>query len=173
MPEQPKDREVELISLFKTRRRRSLISKNYRNKTTLNRNQRHKIYNSISRQIENINKINIAVNLSNRKLSVLEASTLNKGLNFCISNNRKASINKDIDKDIKKFTRTLQLRFMINDQSVNKIEKFTGNPNWNPPKSKCSSVFTGYSNYLQQEIKKLVAVNKTKPNISRKERDAL
>ena len=62
---------------------------------------------------------------------------------------------------------------MFNDQSVNKIEKFTGNPNWNPPKSKCSSVITGYSNYLQQEIKKLAAVNKTKPNISRKERDAL
>ena len=94
MPEQPKNREVELISLFKTRRRRRLISKNYRNKTTLNKNQRHKIYNSISRQIENINKINIVVNLSNRKLFVLEASTLNKGLNFCISNNRKASIIK-------------------------------------------------------------------------------
>ena len=166
--------EYELNALGRNRRRRRLNSKNYNNKTILNRNQRHKIYNSISRQINKINKINIVVNLSNRKLSVIETSTLNKGLNFCISNNSKANINKNIDNDIKRFTRALQLKFMFDDdQSVNDIEKFTGNPEWNPPQSKCSPEINGYTNYLQQEIKNLITKNKTKHNISRKERAAL
>ena len=171
MPGIQKNLENELIQ---PRRRRRLYSKNYRNKTILNKSQRHRIYNSISRQIDNVNKINIVVNLSNRKLSLIETSTLNKGLNFCISNSSTANVNKNVDNDIKRFTRTLQLRFMFDDdQSVDDIEKFTGNPDWNPPKRKCSTDINGYANYLRKEIKKLIVVNKTKHNISRKERDAL
>ena len=166
----PTDMEKEL---GQPRRRRRLISKNFENKKALNRNQRHKIYSSITKQLANLNKINIVVNLSNRNLSVIESSTLNKGLNFCISDNSIVSINRSIDNDLKKFTRTLQLRFMFYDHAANAREKFTGNPDWNPPKSKCSTDINGYTNYLQREIKKLILVNKTKPNISRKERNAL
>ena len=169
----PEEVEIQLVTTPKHRRR--LFSKNdyYYNNATLNRNQHNRRYKKITRQIENINKTNIVVNLSNRKLSVSEISTLNKGLNFCISNNRKTSISKDVDNDVKKFTRTLQLRHMFDDRSVKGIEKFTGNPNWEPPKSKCSPEITGYTNYLKKEIKNLITLNKTKHNISRKEREIL
>ena len=173
MPKPPKDMEIKSKPLIKSTGRRRLLSNNYRNKTMLNENQRHRIYNNVSRQRDNINKNNIVVNLSSRKLSLLEISTLNKGLNFCVSTNGKTSINKDIDNDLKKFTRTLQLRFLFNNHSLKEVEKFTGNPTWNPPKSKCSPEINGFTDYLQQEIKKLIVVNKTKHNISREERNAL
>lgn len=170
MPGSPKKMENELTE---HKRRRRLLSKNFQNKTILNRNQKRSIYRSRKRQIDSINKVDIVVNLSNRKLSVIETSTLNKGLNFCISNNSKTSINKNIGNDIKKFNRTLQLKFMFDDCSDNNVEKFTGNPDWNPPKRKCSTDINGYTDYLQKEIIKLTTVNKTKHNISRKEQNAL
>jgi hypothetical protein len=53
------------------------------------------------------------------------------------------------------------------------IDKFTGNPEWNPPKSKCSPILSGYGHFLQKKIKKLFKSNKVKHNISTKERESL
>jgi hypothetical protein len=156
----------------KNKPRRKLISKKFNGKI-LNNNQRHLIYQSIRKQLDNVNKTNIVVNLSNRKLSLIENSTLNKGLNFCITNDNKNYINRNIDSDIKRFNRTLQIRFIFDKDNDNKIEKFTGNPLWNPPKRKCSPAISGYTNFLQKEIKKLIKINKIKHNISKKERIAL
>jgi hypothetical protein len=189
MPGPPKGFETKLVP---PRRRRRLISKHYsintvsnnkfgegrhdfrdKPKKCLNRNQRHKIYNSISKQLNNVNTINIVVNLSERKLSLIETNILNKGLNFCFTDNRSTNIDRNIDSDLQKFNRNLQLRYIFNDQSRTNTEKFTGNPNWIPPKGKCSPEINGYTDYLKLEIKKLITVNKTKHNISRKEREAL
>jgi hypothetical protein len=189
MPGPPKGFETKLVP---PPRRRRLISKHYsintvsnnkfgegrhdfrdKPKKCLNRNQRHKIYNSISKQLNNVNTINIVVNLSERKLSLIETNILNKGLNFCFTDNRSTNIDRNIDSDLQKFNRNLQLRYIFNDQSRTNTEKFTGNPNWIPPKGKCSPEINGYTDYLKLEIKKLITVNKTKHNISRKEREAL
>ena len=160
-----------LTIIVSTKNRRKLISKTNKEGKVLNKNQRHKIYKSISKQLDKIRKDNIVVNLSNRKLSLAEIATLNKGLNFCITNDNKNCINKNIDIDIKRFNRTLQIKFMF--EGSNEIEKFTGNPSWIPPSSKCSPAIEGYTDHLREEIKKLISANKVKHNISRKERDAL
>jgi GIY-YIG catalytic domain len=162
-------------SIIDLPRRRSRLIRNYLNGRKLNNNQRHKIYNSIAKQRLIVTNNNIIVNLSTRKLALIESVVLNKGLNYCITNDNKKCINKTIDSDIKTFTRTLQLRYMFaSDNSDEKVmEKFTGNPNWKPPKSKCSLSITAYTVFLKEEIKKLIKINKIRHNISRKEREAL
>jgi hypothetical protein len=111
--------------------------------------------------------------LSDRNLTLIEATVLNKGLNFCITNKNKGNIHKTIDTDILKFTRTLQLRHLFGNSADNIVEKFTGNPGWQPPQSKCSPSISGFTTYIQNHLKKLVSVNKIKHNISSGERKAI
>lgn len=124
-------------------------------------------------QTNNINKTNIVVNISKRKLSAIEVDVLNKGLNFCITSNNNINDGKILDEDINKFNRTLQLKYMFGDNTDKKQEKFSGNPKWKPPQSKCSLAIAGFTNYLKLNIKKMIKNNKIKHNISRMEREAL
>lgn len=54
-----------------------------------------------------------------------------------------------------------------------KIEKFTGNPDWQPPVENRSIALDGYSLFLKDKIKNIVFKNKTRQNISEIERKAL
>lgn len=156
-----------------TRNRRKLIPKINKYGKFLNNSKRGRIYKSISKQLHKDKKTNIVVNLSDRYLSLIEKDVLNKGLNFCITNNNKKSLDRNIETDITQFTRTLQIKFMFDGEDDNEIEKFTGNPDWKPPNSKCSPAIAGYTDYLQKEIQNLVKINKVRHNVSRKEREAL
>jgi hypothetical protein len=162
---------IPVIERKKSKPRRRLLSRFKRN-FILNKNQRQSIHNSTKKQKHLAKNINIIVNLSERKLTLTESSVLNKGLNFCVTNNNINKIKKNIDSDLKTFTRTLQLRFIFSG-SDDKISKFTGNPEWQPPESKCSSAINGFTTFLQSEIKKIVIRNKIKHNISNIERTAL
>src|ERR1051325_1102470 len=154
------------------KKRPRLISKSIGG-ITLTVNQRHRIYNSVKRQRLIVKNANIVVNLSDRKLSLIESAVLNKGLNFCVTSDNKRRMNETVDTEIKAFTRTLQIKYMFDDDSDETYEKFTGNPKWQPPSCKCSPSINGYSEFLQEEIKKLISTNNIKHNISKKERNAL
>jgi hypothetical protein len=117
--------------------------------------------------------INIVVNLSDRPLSLIETSILNKGLNFCVTNNNPTIYSRSINKEVDKFIRNVQIKCMFVDNNEHNIEKFTGNPDWVPPKFKQNVALNGYADFLKTNIGNLVKNNKTKQNISRAERAAL
>src|ERR1051325_8727322 len=91
------------------KRRPRLISKSI-GAIMLTVNQRHRIYNSVKRQRFIVKNANIVVNLSDRKLSLIESAVLNKGLNFCVTSDNKRRMNETVDHEIKAFTRTLQIK---------------------------------------------------------------
>src|SRR5258706_2311534 len=157
----------------KPKTRRRLVSSLLLRNVKLNKNQRHNIHNSINKKKTALNKINIVVNLSDRVLTLSESSILNKGLNYCISNKNNALIDKTCIPEIDAFIRSLQLRYMFHEDGDGRAEPFTGNPDWNPPPSKCNNAIHGYKFFLRKHIKKLVLLNKTKQNISRHDHASL
>ena len=133
------------------------------------------MYNSLKKQhaiVKNTN-VNIVVNLSNRRLSIIETAVLNKGLNFCITNNRPKNNCKMIDSEIDKFIRTIQIKNMFKDKEESKIEKFTSNPDWQIPKIYRNLAVDSFGIFLKNNIKHIINKNKTKQNISKDERLAL
>jgi hypothetical protein len=161
-------------SLNKHKRRKIINSFTKNGNKTLNKNQRQKIYKSIGKQHKSTTHQNIVVNLSNRKLNLIENSVLNKGLNFCLtSNNTKKTISLH-QREVLQFIRNLQIKYIFADkESVEKQLKFTGNPNWQPPPEDCSEVIQGYGIFLNKILKNITKRNKIKQNISSKERQAL
>lgn len=157
---------------FIRKRGRRLVNANDIHGVQLNRHQRQNVHNGVKRNKHSVNAENIVVNLSERRLTLTELAILNKGLNFCITNNNNASIDKTLIPEIDVFIRSLQLRYFFENVN-NKAPPFTGNPEWNPPPSKCSVAINGYKQYLRKHIKKLFLTNKTKQNISQKDHAAL
>ena len=134
---------------------------------------RHNIYNSIIRQKKFITENNIIVNLSKNKiLTLTESAIINKGLNFCLANH-KFNNNINYNKEITRFIRSIQIRYLFSDNSCDNSLKFTGNPDWNPPAHKLSDEINGYEIFLRKKIKTIIKRNKIKTNISRKELTAL
>ena len=155
-------------------KRPKLLNKRKDHKMRTN-NFRHKLFNVRKRYLNitgNTNE-NIVVNLSNRPLSLIETATLNKGLNFCITNVKPEFYHNRFSKEVDSFTRTLQIRHMFRDKNNDHAKPFTGNPSWNPPTSKRNKTLDGYSQFLKTEINNIVETNKIKHNISISERKAL
>jgi hypothetical protein len=100
-------------------------------------------------------------------------ATLNKGLNFCITNVKPEFYLNCFSKEVDAFTRTLQIRHIFRDETNNKAKPFTGNPSWKPPTDKRNKTLDGYSQFLNTEINNIVTTNKIKHNISIAERKAL
>jgi len=142
----------------------------------LNHNQKKNRHNSIDKQrnIVSNKDINVVVNLSDRPLTVLETSILNKGLNFCITSNKPHFYSKNITKEVDNITRKLQIKLMFKDSDKSKVvDKFTSNPSFQPPTSTRNIAIDGFGRYLKHNIKNLVVKNKTRQNISNIERQAL
>ena len=118
-------------------------------------------------------KTNIVVNLSDRILTLTEEAVLNKGLNFCVTSENPKPFFKKLISEVDNVIRTLQIKYMFANREAGAIEKFTGNPNWNPPASHRNVALDGYGSFLKQNIKNIVVKNKTKQNISKIERAAL
>jgi len=140
---------------------------------TPNKNKNNKIYNANNKQIKSITPTNVVVNLSNKKLSLVEIAVLNKGLNFSISNNNNSRAMVDYQSQINDFIKKLQLQYIFQHKENNSKHKFTGNTLWMPAPHKCSPIFIGYGDYLINQPKTLLKKIKTKPNISKKERSTL
>ena len=97
---------------------------------------------------------------------------LNKGLNFCITNLNGKNASSTFEKDISKFRRTLQIKYIFQDED-DIAQKFTGNPDWQPPNKKCSPELDGFTEFIETEFNKLTKNIKTKHNISKKDRNAI
>ena len=137
------------------------------------RSHRHKIYNSIKKQRALTKTNNIVINLSlHKKLTLAESALLNKGLNFCISSH-KFNPHNSYTKDISRFIRSLQLKYLFLDSPDTPILKFSGNPDWNPPPKKCSDAIKGYGIYLNKQLRTIIKKNKIRSNISKHELRAL
>src|SRR5271163_4856930 len=78
----------------------------------LNKNRRNKIHKSVTKQKNLVKHGNIVVNLSNTPLSLCELAMLNKGLNFCITNKNVSKSLGQYNKEIARFIRTLQIKYM-------------------------------------------------------------
>ena len=150
---------------------RRLVSKRFNN-SNLSKNFHQKIHNSVLRKLKNVKNNNVVVNLSDRVLTLTESAVLNKGLNFCITNQNNNLVDKTLDPEIDKFIRTLQLRCMFRDQNSDQ-KPFTGNPNWKPPPSKCNNAISGFEQFIRKNVRQLFFQNKTRQNISKFDRKAL
>ena len=63
----------------------------------------------------NLDNFSIVNNQSSHKLTLIEERVLNKGLNYCITKQQMNT--NDIEKDFKRFERTLQLHYFFNRRS--------------------------------------------------------
>jgi len=153
------------------RGRRRLVSKKL-NGVKISKNFRHKIHNSVLNKLKSVKNSNVVVNLSDRVLTLTESAVLNKGLNFCLTNQNNNLVDKTLNPQIDKFIRSLQLKCMFRDKNSDP-KPFTGNPNWKPPRSKCNNAISGFEQFIRKNVRKLFFKNKTKQNISKFDRKAL
>ena len=120
---------------------------------------------------------NVITNLSSHKLTLNETSLLNKGLNFIPYSSKISYL--DLDKDIKRFERRLQIHNFFKDEEQSDSEDeidnsrlaFEENPTWWPPK--LHKDITELCRLLKLEIYSLCNQPKHFSNLNRYELQAL
>lgn len=124
----------------------------------------------------NLDNFSIVNNQSSHKLTLIEERVLNKGLSYCITKQQMNT--NDIEKDFKRFERTLQLHYFFNRRSEDdeidtqpvRANLFEKNADWWPPKLKAS--LTKFCSDIKNNIIN-ASSRKISHNLSKQEAKAL
>ncbi|NJL81593.1 MAG: hypothetical protein HC917_27720, partial [Richelia sp. SM2_1_7] len=133
-----------------------------------NKHAKRKNRRTFNKEKDNIDN-NCIFNLSNINLNKHHIAVLNKGLNFSPSNYKPKP--HQLDTDLLRFERTLQLRYFFNNDSYDNNRVFEKNPEWWP--NKLNPLITKFCRELHAYLSKTLAKPTIHHNLNNKQQIAL